>query len=113
MPPTITTEFTELKSWFIYIIRCADDSLYTGVTTDLERRINEHNAGKTAARYTRARRPVSLVYQESAPDRTTACRREYQIKQLSRLEKQRLLVSFHSSDHHGTNHHNSDRQSSS
>ncbi len=87
-----------MKNWFIYIIRCADDSLYTGVTTDLDRRINEHNAGKTAARYTRARRPVSLVYHERVDDRATACRREYQIKQLSRLDKQHLLADFHSAN---------------
>lgn len=78
-------------SWFIYIVRCADDSLYTGVTTDIPRRLAEHNGSTKGARYTRSRQPVHLVYSESAPNRAQACQREWQIKQLSRKEKLMLI----------------------
>jgi putative endonuclease len=74
--------------WFVYILRCADGTLYTGVTTDPQRRLREHNAGgRLAARYTRARRPVELVHSETATSRAEACRREAAIKKLSRLAK--------------------------
>lgn len=76
--------------WFVYIVECADGSFYTGITNDLERRIDEHNAG-TGARYTRSRRPVKLRYQELQPDRSHASVREYRIKSLSRREKQELI----------------------
>ena len=75
---------------FIYIVRCADGTLYTGWTTDVERRIAQHNAG-LGARYTRMRRPVALVYREEAPDRSTAMRREVAIKKLDRERKERLV----------------------
>jgi putative endonuclease len=75
-------------SWQVYIARCADGTLYTGIARDVERRIAEHNAGKgTAANYTRSRRPVVLVYSEPAESRSAASKREYRIKQLSRAEK--------------------------
>ncbi len=81
------------SSWHVYIVRCADDSLYTGIARDVERRIAEHNAGNgLAANYTRSRRPVALVYQEAAADRSAASRREYQIKQLSRGQKLALVA---------------------
>jgi putative endonuclease len=77
-----------LPDWYVYILRCADGTLYTGVTTDPERRLREHNAGgKLGARYTRARRPVELAYQEQAANRAEACRREAAIKKLSREAK--------------------------
>ena len=77
--------------WFVYILRCKDDSLYTGVCTDLERRLLEHNGcNKKGARYTRARRPVRMVYQENCDDRSAACKREAAIKKLTR--KQKLLL---------------------
>ena len=81
------------STWTIYIVKCSDDSLYTGITNDLERRVQEHNdssAKSKGAKYTRARQPVTLAYQEKAQDRATASRREYQIKQLSRSEKLKL-----------------------
>lgn len=79
--------------WRVYIVRCADGSLYTGIARDLERRIAEHNADSGAgASYTRSRRPVRLVYQETAADRSAASKREYQIKQLSRAEKLALIL---------------------
>lgn len=83
-----------MGSWQVYIARCADGTLYTGIARDVEKRIAEHNAGKGAsANYTRARRPVVLVYQEPADDRSSASKREYQIKQLSRAEKLELVLS--------------------
>ena len=73
-------------SWSVYILRCADGTLYTGIAPDVEKRLQKHNKGK-GAKYTRGRTPVELVYQEEWPDRAQASRREYQIKQLSRAEK--------------------------
>ncbi len=82
-----------LGSWQVYIARCADGTLYTGIARDAGRRIAEHNAGKAAgANYTRARRPVVLVYSESAENRSEASKREYRIKQLSRAEKLALVL---------------------
>jgi putative endonuclease len=81
------------KRWHIYIVRCADGTLYTGVATDVARRIAEHNGqGASGARYTRSRRPVKLVYQEKAANRSAAGKREYRIKQLSRREKFALIA---------------------
>ncbi len=81
-------------NWFVYILRCTDGSLYTGVATDLQRRLQEHNDGGTlGARYTRARRPVTLVYSEPAKSRSAACRREAAIKKLRKVEKERLVSS--------------------
>lgn len=86
--------------WVVYILRCADGTLYTGVTTDAARRVGEHNAGRaTGARYTRARRPVKLVYREWASSRSAACKREYQIKQMSRRDKLLLIASMRQSAH--------------
>jgi predicted GIY-YIG superfamily endonuclease len=73
------------------MIRCADDTLYTGVAKDLSLRISRHNAGE-GAKYTRGRRPVTLVYQEDAPDYGSALRREYEIKQMTPVEKKRLIA---------------------
>ncbi|WP_299199099.1 GIY-YIG nuclease family protein [uncultured Amphritea sp.] len=81
-----------LSCWYVYILRCADDSLYTGVTTDTGRRVKEHNQNdRLGAKYTRVRRPVSLVYRESCNSRSEACKREAQIKALSRAAKLKLL----------------------
>jgi len=78
-------------AWYVYILRCQDDSLYTGVCTDLERRVQEHNqCNKKGARYTRARRPVKMVYREGCENRSEACKREAAIKKLQR--KQKLLL---------------------
>ena len=75
--------------WKVYILRCADDSLYTGITTDIARRVAEHNCGK-GAKYTRSRRPVELVYQEACDDHSHALRRELEIKALPRAAKIKL-----------------------
>ncbi len=81
-------------SWFLYIVRCVDGSLYTGVTKNISRRLAEHNSDNAlAAKYTRGRRPVELVYRQSFATRSDACRREYEIKQLSRSQKEELILS--------------------
>jgi putative endonuclease len=76
--------------WVVYVLRCADGTLYTGITTDPERRVVQHNAG-TASKYTRARRPVTLAYAEPSPDRSAASKREAAIKALTRKAKDALI----------------------
>ena len=80
------------KEWFVYMVCCADKTIYTGITTDLTRRIEQHNSAKGGARYTRSRRPVSLVYSEKAADRSNACKRERALKNLTSREKRELIV---------------------
>ena len=81
-----------MKKWTVYILRCADDSLYTGITTDINRRLQQHNEDdRSGARYTRARRPVTLAWTEMAADRSIASRREQAIKKLSRKNKLKLI----------------------
>ncbi len=75
---------------YVYIVRCADGTLYTGWTTDVGRRVGEHNAGR-GARYTRQHGPVELVYSEAHPDRSSAMKREEEIKRRGRRYKERLL----------------------
>lgn len=79
------------KTWYVYILRCADGTLYTGITTDPERRLAQHNAG-TGAKYTRGRRPVALCYQETLPTKGDALRRELAVKALSREQKLGLMA---------------------
>jgi predicted GIY-YIG superfamily endonuclease len=76
--------------WYVYLLRCADGSLYTGITKDLRRRCRQHNAG-TASRYTRGRRPVILVYHEAHTGRSSALKREAALKSLSRRQKESLV----------------------
>jgi putative endonuclease len=78
--------------WYLYIMRCSDDSLYTGVTTDVSRRVIAHNQ-KSGGNYTRVRTPVKLVYQESHPTQSTALKREAQIKRWTRNKKLALINS--------------------
>ena len=77
------------QAWYVYIVRCADQTLYTGIATDLDARIEKHNTGQ-GAKYTRGRRPVKLVYQECAVDRSTALRREIEIKRMEQSAKLEL-----------------------
>lgn len=83
----------ETRQWFVYIIEADDDSWYTGVTTDVQRRFEEHASGKKGARYFRGRRPKTVVFAEGAHTRASACQREAQIKKLSREQKKNLVSS--------------------
>ena len=76
--------------WVCYLLRCADDTLYCGITNDLEKRLLAHNAGE-GAKYTRGRTPVAVVYSESCTDKSAALKRELQIKRMPRAAKQALL----------------------
>lgn len=76
--------------YYVYMLRCGDGSLYTGIATDPEKRAAVHNSGK-GAKYTRSRLPVTLVYREPQPDRSAASKREYQLKQLTRSQKLALI----------------------
>lgn len=78
------------KKWFVYILRCGDGTLYTGMTDDVTRRVEVHNSGK-GAKYTRGRRPVEAVYTEEWESYSAALKREYAIKQLTRQEKKMLI----------------------
>lgn len=83
------------SNWYVYIVRCADNTLYTGITTDVIRRIDEHNNNNAlGARYTRHRRPVSLIYSETYETRSAASIREYEIKKMPRTQK-KLLINDH------------------
>ena len=77
--------------YYLYILKCADKTLYTGITVDLDRRIKEHNDSKLGSKYTRARRPVKLVYSKKFRDRSSASKEENRIKHLSREEKLKLV----------------------
>ena len=77
--------------WFLYILRCKDGSLYTGITTDVAKRLEAHRSGK-GAKYTRGRSPLELAYQEQCEDKSQALRREIKIKRLSRMEKLELIA---------------------
>lgn len=76
--------------WYLYILRCGDGTLYTGITTDVERRLEEHRQGR-GAKYTRGRGPLELAYQEECGTHSEALKREYAVKQLTREEKEDLI----------------------
>ena len=78
------------KRWFVYMIEADDGSYYTGVTTDVERRLGEHQSGKRGAKYFKGRKAVKVVFVEAEHDRSSACKREAQIKKLRAIEKRRL-----------------------
>lgn len=77
-------------SWFVYIVECSDYTLYTGITNNFEKRIKEHNEG-SGAKYTKSRRPVKVVYKETHSTRSSALKREYKIKKMSRKKKLDLV----------------------
>lgn len=81
-----------MTTWHLYIIECADGTLYTGITTDIERRLNEHNGSDLAAKYTRGRGPVQLKYSRKFKTKSEASKEEYRIKKLSREEKLKLCA---------------------
>jgi len=79
-------------TYFVYIVTCSDNTLYTGITKDISKRIREHNGEcKGGATYTRSRRPVQLTYSEEYKSKSEALKREYAIKQLSKIEKMALI----------------------
>lgn len=86
-------------SWQVYMIRCSDDSLYTGITNNLERRWQQH-INRQGAKYFRGRQPMEIVYLEASGDRGSASRREAAIKKLQRCEKERLIQSAHNEVEH-------------
>jgi putative endonuclease len=80
-------------SWYFYILRCADDSLYCGITNNLKERLDEHNRGK-GAKYTKTRLPAKLIYSEELPDKSSACKREIEVKGWRREKKKKLATGF-------------------
>ena len=80
-----------MKEWYTYIVKCSDGSLYTGITVDVERRVNEHNTSTKGAKYTSTKRPVHLVYSETQENRSSASKRESAIKKLSRAGKLKII----------------------
>lgn len=78
------------SNWYLYILRCKDDSLYTGITTDVEKRLEAHRSGK-GAKYTRGRGPLELVYREQCADHSEALKRELEVKAMTKTEKQKLI----------------------
>ena len=81
-----------MNKWYTYVVRCRDSTLYTGVTTDIGRRLNEHNDSMRGSKYTKRRRPVKLVYWSEHQNRSEAQREEWRIKQLSKKEKEQLII---------------------
>lgn len=82
------------KSWQVYILRCSDGTLYTGIAKDIDKRLDEHNSSAYGAKYTSGRRPVELVYSEPAASRSEAARREYQIKKMRLSAKIALIAEW-------------------
>jgi len=81
-----------MKIWYLYVVRCSDDTLYTGITTDLARRLNEHNASKRGAKYTKTRRPINLIYYELYQSRSNAQKAECKFKKLTREQKEKKIA---------------------
>lgn len=77
--------------WFVYILKCSDNSFYTWITTEIERRVDEHNLSDKWAKYTRMRRPVELIYKSEFESRSEASKEEYRIKKLTKLQKIKLI----------------------
>lgn len=82
----------ENDRWVVYMVRCSDGTLYTGITNDIDRRLAAHNSARDGARYTRSRRPVTLVYTETAGSHSDAARLEYRIKKMGRARKKQLAA---------------------
>lgn len=81
-----------MSSYYVYIVRCSDGSLYTGQTNDLKKRLFDHNSSDFGAKYTKGRRPVELVYKEAYKSRSEALKREYEIKNLKKVLKESLII---------------------
>ena len=85
----------DIDMWYTYMVKCNDDTIYTGITKDLDRRTREHNTSPRGAKYTRSRRPVTLVYQRQFNTRSDAQKFEYRIKKMTRKQKLALTVKSH------------------
>ena len=81
-----------VKVWYLYVLRCSDDTLYTGVTTDPHRRLREHNTSNRGAKYTNTRRPTQMVYCEEHEDRSSAQKAEHKFKKLTREQKEKIII---------------------
>lgn len=81
------------KNWYLYLVRCADDTIYTGISSDVQARIDKHNSGR-GAKYTSTRLPVRLIYSESQPNRISAMKREIEVKKWGRKRKENLASEF-------------------
>ncbi len=81
------------KNWYLYMVRCADDTIYTGISIDVQARIDKHNSG-SGAKYTSTRLPVRLIYSESQPDQISAMKREVEVKKWGRKRKENLASDF-------------------
>ena len=79
-------------NWYVYMVRCNDGTLYTGITNDLEKRVDAHNSGKDGAKYTKFRRPVELVYSQQVESKSDAAKLEYHFKRLPRSKKKKLIA---------------------
>ena len=79
------------KNWYLYTLLCADGTYYTGVTTDIQRRLNEHNTSPKGAKYTKTRRPAKLIYSKYFIDRSSAQKAEYKFKRLTRKQKEKII----------------------
>lgn len=82
------------KPWFVYMLRCSDNTLYTGITIDVFRREQEHNNSNLGAKYTRTRQPVNVVYQETQPSRSEAAKREHAIKKMTKAKKEKMIAKY-------------------
>ncbi|MDP7592254.1 MAG: GIY-YIG nuclease family protein [Litorilituus sp.] len=80
--------------WYVYFLRCNDNSLYAGITNNLVRRLHQHNHTKLGAKYTRAKRPVTLVYAETAENKSMASKKEYQLRKLTKEKKEQLISTY-------------------
>ena len=80
-----------MNPWFLYVLRCNDNTFYTGVTNDLNRRVNDHNYSPRGAKYTKTRRPVQLIYWRGFKDRSSAQKAEYKFKKLTRGQKEKII----------------------
>jgi predicted GIY-YIG superfamily endonuclease len=81
------------SQWYLYILRCGDGTLYTGITNDVEKRLDAHRTGK-GAKYTRGRGPLELIYQETCESHSRALKRELEVKKLSRLQKEQMIKNY-------------------
>ena len=81
------------SQWYLYILRCGDGTLYTGITNDIEKRLEAHRTGK-GAKYTRGRGPLELIYQETCESHSRALKRELEVKKLSRLQKEQMIKNY-------------------